>query len=73
MVSASAARDGVHLRARSPWCRLRQSHEERLFTKLEESRRVATRHEKLRETFPGMIQLALGFIRLRAITNVKRA
>lgn len=43
---------------------------ERLFGKLKQFRRVATRYEKLKETFLGMIHLALGFIRLRASTNV---
>ena len=43
---------------------------ERLFAKLKEFRRVATRYEKLKETFLGMIHLALGFIRLRAKTNI---
>jgi transposase len=38
---------------------------ERLFGKLKEFRRVATRYEKLKETFLGMIHLALGFIRLK--------
>ena len=46
---------------------------ERLFAKLKEFRRVATRYEKLKETFLGMIHLVLGFIRLRAKTNVNRA
>lgn len=46
---------------------------ERLFAKLKEFRRVATRYEKLKETFLGMIHLALGFIRLRAKTNVNTA
>src|SRR5918997_1083465 len=46
---------------------------ERLFAKLKEFRRVATRYEKLKQTFLGMIHLALGFIRLRAKTNVNRA
>jgi transposase len=45
---------------------------ERLFAKLKEFRRVATRYEKLRATFLGMIHLALGFIRLRATINVNR-
>lgn len=43
---------------------------ERLFGKLKQFRRVATRYEKLKETFVGMIHLALGFIRLKAIANV---
>ena len=38
---------------------------ERLFGKLKEFRRVATRYEKLKETFLGIIHLALGFIRLK--------
>ena len=46
---------------------------ERLFGKLKEFRRVATRYEKLKETFLGLIHLVLGFIRLRAIHNVNRA
>jgi transposase len=46
---------------------------ERLFAKLKEFRRVATRYEKLRATFLGMIHLALGFISIRAKTNVNRA
>ncbi|WZP00244.1 IS5 family transposase [Isosphaeraceae bacterium EP7] len=46
---------------------------ERLFAKLKEFRRVATRYEKLKETFLGLIHLVLGFIRLRSINNVNRA
>jgi transposase len=46
---------------------------ERLFAKLKEFRRVATRYDKLKQTFLGMIHLARGFIRLRAKTNVNRA
>jgi transposase len=46
---------------------------ERLFAKLKEFRRVATRYEKLKQTFLGMIHLALGFIRLPAKTNINRA
>jgi transposase len=46
---------------------------ERLFAKLKEFRRVATRYEKLKQTFLGMIHLALGFIRLRAQVNVNTA
>jgi transposase len=38
---------------------------ERLFGKIKEFRRVATRYDKLKETFLAMIHLALGFIRLR--------
>lgn len=43
---------------------------ERLFAKLKEFRRVATRYDKLRRSYLGWVHLALGFIRLRAITNV---
>lgn len=48
---------------------------ERLFAKLKEFRRVATRYEKLKVTFRGWVQLVFGFIRLRAKTksNVNRA
>lgn len=45
---------------------------ERLFAKLKEFRRVATRYEKLKETFLGLIHLVLGFIRLGSINNVNR-
>lgn len=40
---------------------------ERLIGKLKEFRRVATRYEKLKQTFLGIIHLALGFIRLRRL------
>ena len=46
---------------------------ERLFAKLKEFRRVATRYEKLKVTTLGMIHLALGFIRLKAKLNVNTA
>ena len=46
---------------------------ERLFAKLKEFRRVATRYEKLKVTFLGMIHLALGFICLKAKLNVNTA
>ena len=46
---------------------------ERLLGKAKQFRRVATRYEKLKQTFLGMIHLALGFIRLRAKTNVNTA
>jgi transposase len=42
---------------------------ERLIGKLKQFRRVATRYEKLRVTFLGVIHLALGFIRLRKLTS----
>ena len=40
---------------------------ERLFCKLKQFRRVATRYEKLKVTFIGMIHVAFSFIRLRRI------
>ena len=47
---------------------------ERLFGKLKQFRRAATRYEKLRATFLGVIHLALGFIRLRKrVSNVNTA
>jgi transposase len=45
---------------------------ERLFAKLKEFCRVASRDEKLRVTFLGRIDLALGFICLRARPNDDR-
>jgi transposase len=39
---------------------------ERLIGKLKEFRRIATRYDKLKETFLGIIQLALAYIRLKA-------
>lgn len=46
---------------------------ERLFGKAKQFRRLATRYEKLKETFLGMIHLVLGFIRLRKLVNVNTA
>jgi transposase len=46
---------------------------ERLIGKLKEFRRIATRYEKLRQTFLGIIHLALGFIRLKRLLIVNRA
>jgi transposase len=45
---------------------------ERLIGKLKQYRRVATRYEKLKPTFLGMIHLALGFIRLKRSVSVNR-
>jgi transposase len=45
---------------------------ERLIGKVKEFRRVATRYDKLKEVFLGMIHLALGFVRLRRLANVNR-
>jgi transposase len=46
---------------------------ERLFGKLKEFRRVATRYDKLKQMFLAMIHLALGFIRLKRLANVNTA
>jgi transposase len=46
---------------------------ERLFAKLKEFRRVATRYEKLKVTYLGLLHLTLGFIRLRKQRNVNTA
>ena len=43
---------------------------ERLFGKLKQFRRVATRYDKLKATYLGLLHLVFGFIRLRAKTNV---
>jgi transposase len=43
---------------------------ERLFGKAKQFRRVATRYEKLKATYLGLLHLTLGFIRLRKRTNV---
>ena len=60
---------------REPWPFMKEGYRERnrverLFSKLKQFRRVATRYDKLKETFLGMIHLALGFIRLRDLVNV---
>jgi transposase len=46
---------------------------ERLFGKLKEFRRAATRYDKKKRMFLGWLHLILGFICLRARTNVNRA
>ena len=43
---------------------------ERLFGKAKQFRRIATRYEKLKVTFLGLLHLVLGFIRLQRRTNV---
>ena len=43
---------------------------ERLFGKAKQFRRIATRYEKLKVTYLGLLHLVLGFIRLRKQTNV---
>lgn len=42
---------------------------ERLFAKAKQYRRFATRYDKLRESFLGVVHLVLGFIRLRSSVN----
>jgi transposase len=42
---------------------------ERLFATARPFRRVATRYDKLRATFLGLLHLTLGFIRLRSSVN----
>jgi transposase len=46
---------------------------ERLFAKAKEFRRIATRYDKRKRMFLGWLHLVLGFIRLRAKTNVNTA
>lgn len=46
---------------------------ERLIGRLKEFRRVATRYDKRKRMFLGWLHLILGFIRLRARTNVNTA
>jgi transposase len=43
---------------------------ERLFGKVKQFRRIATRYEKLKQTYLGLLHLVLGFISLRKRTNV---
>jgi len=43
---------------------------ERLFGKAKQFRRIATRYDKLKATYLGLLHLILGFIRLRKRTNV---
>jgi transposase len=43
---------------------------ERLFGKAKQFRRIATRYEKLKVTYLGLLHLVLGFICLRGRTNV---
>ena len=43
---------------------------ERLFAKAKQFRRIATRYEKLKVTYLGLLHLTLGFIRLRKVGNV---
>jgi transposase len=43
---------------------------ERAFAKAKQFRRFATRYEKLKATFLGVVHLALGFVRLRRASIV---
>jgi transposase len=45
---------------------------ERLFGKVKQFRRIATRYEKLEATYLGLLHLTLGFLRLRRQRNVNR-
>ena len=45
---------------------------ERLIGKAKQFRRFATRYEKLRSRYLGVVHLVLGFIRLRRLVNVNR-
>jgi transposase len=46
------------------------SRVERLFGKAKQFRRIATRYDKRKATYPGWLHLVFGFIRLRRLTNV---
>jgi transposase len=46
---------------------------ERLWGKAKQFRRIATRYEKLKVTYLGMLHLVLGFIRLRSRKSVNTA
>jgi len=46
---------------------------ERLFAKAKQFRRIATRYDKLKTTYLGLLHLVFGFIRLRRLTNVNTA
>jgi len=46
---------------------------ERLIGKAKQFRRFATRYEKLRSMYLGVVHLVLGFIRLRRLANVNTA
>ncbi|CAN5493753.1 hypothetical protein BH11PLA2_BH11PLA2_22600 [soil metagenome] len=45
---------------------------ERLFGKAKEFRRFATRYEKRKAMFLGVVHLVFGFLKLRALVNVNR-
>ena len=46
---------------------------ERLFGKAKEFRRIATRYEKLKVTYLGLLHLVLGFIRMRRQASINTA
>ena len=46
---------------------------ERLFAKAKQFRRIATRYEKLKVTYRGLLHLVFGFIRLRSRITVNTA
>jgi hypothetical protein len=46
---------------------------ERLLGKAKQFRRIATRYDKLKATYLGLLDLILDFIRLRRLTNVNTA
>jgi len=46
---------------------------ERLLGKAKQFRRIATRYDKLKATYLGLLHLVLGFIRFRKRSNVNRA
>jgi transposase len=52
------------------WAFDADGYRERLFGKAKQFRRVATRYEKLKVTYLGLLHLILGFIRLRKRINV---
>ena len=43
---------------------------ERLIGKAKQFRRIATRYDKLKTTYLGLLHLVFGFIRLRRVSNV---
>jgi transposase len=64
-------------RDRERWSWYREGYRERnrverLFGKAKQFRRVATRYDKLKATYLGLLHLVFGFIRLRRLTNVNR-
>ena len=64
-----------HPRRTDPWpfdadAYRERNRVERLFAKLKQFRRAATRYEQLKVMFRGVVHLALSFIRLRRIANV---